>query len=90
MRNLKRLFPDEQLLFLRSEDLSATAQSELDKVTDFLEVERFGFTEEPRHNSATDSDRMTPEDRAWLEDVFRLDAEETRHLLGWERGPWSV
>ena len=90
VRNLKRLFPDEQLLFLRSENLSATAQSELDKVTDFLAVERFGFTEEPRHNSATDSDRMTPEDRAWLEDVFRLDAEETRQLLGWERGPWSV
>ena len=90
MRNLKRLFPDDQLLFLRSEDLSASAQRELDTVTDFLGVDRFAFTEEPRHNSATDSDRMKPDDRAFLEETFRLDAEETRRLLGWEKGPWSI
>lgn len=90
VRNLRRLFPDEQLLFLRSEDLSASAQGELDKATDFLGVARFAFSAEPRHNSATGSDRMTPEDRAFLEDMFRLDAEETRRLLGWEKGSWSV
>lgn len=90
VRNLKRLFPDEQLLFLRSEDLSASAQPVLDKVTDFLGVDRFAFTEEPRHNSATDSEQMTPEDRALLEETFRLDAQETRRLLGWAQGPWSV
>lgn len=90
VRNLKRLFPDEHLLFLRSEDFSANVQDELDKVTDFLGVARFAFTAEPRHNSASDSDRMTAEDRALLEETFRLDAEETRKLLGWEKGGWSV
>ncbi|WP_300394048.1 sulfotransferase [Henriciella sp.] len=90
VRNLKRLFPDEQLLFLRSEDLSDEAQPQLDRVTDFLGVSRFAFEAEPRHNSATDSDRMKAEDRALLEETFRLDAEETRRLLGWEQGSWSV
>ena len=90
VRNLKRLFPDEQLLFLRSEDLSAHAQPELDKVTDFLGVDRFAFEAEPRHNSATDSDRMSAEDRAFLEEMFRLDAQETRRLLGWDKGSWSL
>ncbi len=90
VRNLKRLFPDDQLLFLRSEDLSEAAQPELDKVTDFLGVARFAFTEEPRHNSATDRASMNEEDRAFLEHAYRLDAEETRRLLGWERGRWTV
>ena len=90
VRTLKRLFPDDQLLFLRSEDLSRTAQPELDRVTDFLGVARFTFADEPRHNSASGSDKMKPEDRTLLEETFRLDAEETRRLLGWEQGPWSV
>ena len=90
VRNLKRLFPDEQLLFLRSEDLSADAQGELDKVTDFLGVARHTFDSEQRHNSATDSQTMSAEDRAFLEEIYRLDAEETRRLLGWEQGEWSV
>ncbi|MGB3626904.1 MAG: hypothetical protein WA989_13815, partial [Henriciella sp.] len=75
---------------LRSEDLSSSAQAELDKVTDFLGVSRFTFDEEPRHNSAQDSEKMLPEDRALLEEAYRLDAEETRQLLGWEQGGWSV
>ena len=90
VRNLKRLFPDDQLLFLRSEDLYNSAQPELDKVTDFLGIERFTFEKEPHHNSAIDSVQMDPEDRAFLEDTFRLDAQETRRLLGWEQGSWSV
>lgn len=90
VRNLKRLFADEQLLFLRSEDLLSAAQAELDKVTGFLDVSRFVFAEEPRHNSATDKAAMSPEDRSLLEDLYRFDAQETRRLLGWEQGPWSV
>ncbi|WP_300376938.1 sulfotransferase domain-containing protein [Henriciella sp.] len=90
VRNLMRLFPDEQLLFLRSEDLSTEAQPVLERVTDFLGVDRFDFVPEPRHNSATDSAEMRAEDRAFLEDAFRLDAGDTRRLLGWEKGSWSV
>lgn len=90
VRNLKRLFPEEQLLFLRSENLSADAQAELNKVTDFIGVARYSFASEPRHNSATDRRMMAPEDRAFLEDMYRLDAKETRRLLGWDQGGWSV
>ncbi|MEQ9316162.1 MAG: hypothetical protein RLN72_09925, partial [Henriciella sp.] len=68
----------------------SAAQAELDKVTDFLGVSRFSFAEEPRHNSATDRETMSTEDRALLKELYRLDAEETRRLLGWEQGPWSV
>lgn len=90
VRNLKRLFPDEQLLFLRSEDLSVNGEAELNKVTDFLAVSRFSFAQEPRHNSASDDEVMPPEDRSFLEDIYRLDASETRRLLGWDQGSWSV
>ncbi|WP_084399632.1 sulfotransferase family protein [Henriciella aquimarina] len=90
LRNLKRLFPEEQLLFLRSEDLFAAPQAELDKVTDFLGVERFAFEKEPQHNSAPAFSEMAPEDRRFLEDAYRFDAQETRRLLGWEKEPWSI
>jgi hypothetical protein len=90
VRNLKRLFPDEQLLFLRSEDLSRCVDTTLRTVTDFLGVCRFKFEAEPRHNSASDSDTMSEADRHYLEDVYRYDAEDTRRILGWDQWPWSV
>lgn len=90
VRRLMRLFPDEQLLFLRSEDLAASAQTELGKVCDFLRVDRHAFEDEPGHNSARDDRVLKPEDRAYLEELYRFDAQETRRLLGWEKGPWSI
>ena len=90
VRNLLRLFRDDQLLFLRSEYLSKSPQVTLDKVTAFLEVDPFAFDPEPRHNSAQDSESLSPADRAFLEDAYRFDAQETRRLLGWDKWPWSV
>ena len=90
VRNLQRLFRDDQLLFLRSEYLSRSPQDTLDKVTDFLGVDRFAFEPEPRHNSAIDDDSLSPADRTFLEYAYKFDAQETRRLLGWDKWPWSV
>ncbi|RIJ33322.1 sulfotransferase domain-containing protein [Henriciella algicola] len=90
VRSLQRLFRDDQLLFLRSEYLSKSPQETLDKVTDFIGVDRFAFEPEPRHNSASDDESLSPPDRAFLEDAYKFDAQETRRLLGWDKWPWSV
>lgn len=90
IRELRRLFSDEQLLFLRSEDLAGVPQSELDRVCDFLGLPAHDFDAAGRLNAAPDDDRMSEDDRNYLCRVFEHDAAETRALLGWDKGSWCV
>jgi Sulfotransferase domain len=90
IRELRRLFSDEQLLFLRSEDLATDPQRELAKTCRFLGVPVRKFDTSIQYNAAPEDDRMSSDDRAYLRRIFAHDAAETRALLGWEQGSWSV
>jgi hypothetical protein len=90
VRELRRLFSDDQLLFLRSEQLAAHPQDELDKVCGFLGLPAHRFDVTARLNAAPEGERMSADDRDYLCRVFEHDAAETRALLGWEQGSWSV
>jgi len=90
IRELRRLFSDDQLLFLRSEDLAGDSQKELATVCRFLGVAAHQFDIAERYNAAPDEDRMSSDDRDYLRRVFAHDAAETRALLGWDQGAWSV
>ncbi|MGE6698289.1 sulfotransferase family protein [Hyphomonas sp. NPDC076900] len=90
IRQLRRLFPENQLLFLRSEMLSQDPQAILSRVCDFLDVAPFTFAAEKRHNSAPEAASLADIDRDYLCALYQHDAEETRHLLGWDKDGWSV
>ena len=90
IRELRRLFSDDQLLFLRSEDLADAPQSQLDQVCRFLNLTPHRFEVADRLNAAPDNDRMSQDDRDYLRRVFEHDAAETRALLGWDQGSWCV
>ena len=90
IRELRRLFSDDQLLFLRSEDLADAPQSQLDQVCHFLNLTPHRFEVADRLNAAPDNDRMSQDDRDYLRRVFEHDAAETRALLGWDQGSWCV
>ena len=90
IRELRRLFPDDQLLFLRSEDLAADPQRELATVCQFMGLPARKFDVSTQYNAAPEADRMSSDDRDYLRRVFAHDAAETRALLGWDQGAWSV
>lgn len=90
VRELRRLFDDSQLLFLRSEDLFSQPQSIMSQVCEFLNVVKHQFDTQVQHNADLHTDGMDEQDRKYLRDVYAYDAAETRALLGWDRGPWCV
>ena len=89
IEKLKSLFPDEQLLFLRSANLAARPQQVLDRVCRFLGVDDYEFSPEPAHNRG-DGAQMSETDREFLVNVFREDVTATRDLLGWSAADWSL
>ena len=90
IRELRRLFPDEQLLFLQSEGLSMHPQAVLSQICDFLGVPTHEFEVSERANVAPMVLSVPEEERTFLGEVFRHDAAETRQLLGWDNRYWSV
>lgn len=90
IRELRRLFPDEQLLFLQSEGLSRHPQAVLTQICDFLGVPHREFEASERSNAAPYSKSVPAEERDYLGQIFRYDAAETRQLLGWDNRYWSI
>lgn len=89
IRELRRLFPDEQLLFLQSERLSSHPQSTLAQVCRFLEIPEHAFDVGGRPNAAPVRLAVPEEDRLYLSGLFRHDVAETRQLLGWGESVWN-
>src|SRR4029077_6196383 len=82
------LFPREQFLFLKAEDLSAEFGETLDAVHDFLGLPAHRF-EEPKRLHTGEYAEMTPDVRARMVEYFRPYNERLYDLLGidfgWER-----
>lgn len=89
IRELRRFFPDEQLLFLRSEDLSDQPHQVLEDVCGFLGLAWHDFDVSERPNAAPDVQALPDSDRRFLRRLFCHDAAETHQLLGWERNVWG-
>lgn len=87
VKNLLELFPRNQLLFLRSEDLINDHQGTLAKVFDFLEVEndlsiKPGKINEGSYPPMADSVRLE------LLKLFSPETDELETLLGWDLQDW--
>ncbi|MBI1400724.1 hypothetical protein [Hyphomonas sp.] len=86
---MKRFFANEQLLFLRSEDLSDNPHRVLEVVCGFLGLACHDFDVSGRPNAAPNVQALPDPDRRFLRRLFRNDAVETQALLGWERNVWG-
>ncbi len=87
------LFPREQLLFLKAEDLFTRPEELLDSVHLFLGLSPHRLGELPKLNTA-EYETMPPETRARLVDYFRPHNERLYELIGidfgWERESSAV
>lgn len=82
--SLATLFPLDRMLFLRQSDLLTSPDALLARVSDFLSVDRLPPAQAIRANvgATPEGVAMTPEDRAYLDDLFRDDLDLLRRLTG--------
>jgi hypothetical protein len=85
------LFPREQLLFLKAEDLFVEPQRVLDSVHEFLGLPPYQYEQVTRLNPGAYDDAVPPETRARLAEYFRPHNERLAELtgvdFGWDREP---
>jgi hypothetical protein len=83
------VFPRDQFLFLKAEDLFVQPETVLDAVHEFLGLPSSRPDEIPRLNTADEYDTLAPETRAQLSEYFRPHNERLYELVGidfgWER-----
>jgi hypothetical protein len=83
------LFPREQFLFLKAEDMFADPQHALDAVHEFLGLPLHRVAAADRLNVSPAYDRLAPDVRDRLDDYFRPHNERLYELIGidfgWER-----
>lgn len=85
VQNLLSLFPREQLLFLRSEDLRSEPEPILGRVCDFLNAPSFpSVTAREVHvsKSMDYGKSITRDDRSYLSEIFRPDQRILSELTG--------
>lgn len=82
------LFPVEQTLVFKSEDLRNDPQGTLARVTDFLGVERLGAVEAKEISTRKYDRAMTAAERNYLVGVFEAEIHELERMLGWDCSDW--
>jgi hypothetical protein len=93
VRRALELFPREQILFLRSQDLLDHHNTTLARIAEFLNISPFPETG-PKHEypqpDIPSSLSATSEDRAFLADIFRDDVRAFARLTGLDVSDWTT
>jgi hypothetical protein len=100
MERLLALFPHDQLLFLRNEDLRRKHDETLDQVCDFLGVKHFsvypdaaytgGDQARARRVQASNLPPPSEADIAYLADLYRGDLQRASALTALDLSSWSA
>jgi hypothetical protein len=88
LRNWRALFPEEQLLILRSEDLFADASGVVEQTLDFLGLAAIEGGDRGRVNKGVYTEAINEETRGYLIDYFRPHNERLYDYLGRDFG-WA-
>jgi hypothetical protein len=92
VRRALELFPREQILFLRSQDLLDHRKATLAHIAEFLNISPFPETG-PKHESPQpdipSALNARSEDRAFLADIFRDDIRAFAQLTGLDVSDWT-
>ena len=91
VERLAGLFPGSNLLFLRNEDLRDRHVETLDRVCEFLGVDRFANYPEQADIIPLERVNVPPPgqpDLRYLQELFRSDVERTQALTGLDLSAW--
>lgn len=89
VKRAKTLFSDNQLLFLKQEELLYEPNFSLKQVTDFLGLSLMPRVEGKQVHSRDYDSPLNHEDEVYLRSLFRSDIEELERELGWDLTDWK-
>ena len=88
IRNLWRLFPEQQTLFLRTDDLHSDPQTTMNSVFGFLELDSVHVPHSIRSNEGKYSSQLGEEDKQLLTATFEFEIKTLERMLGWNCSAW--
>lgn len=88
MERVFRYFPREQVLAIKYEDFRHDYTQTIDKVFDFLGVERLPGLKNRETNTAQYHRKITAGERAFVSAIFEQDTRRLESLLGWDCSDW--
>lgn len=88
IRHWWRVFGREQLLFLPSESLRERPGEALGAICRFIGVDPLEPAEPRIVHHRPPAERLSREDRAWLQERLAPDVREVERLLGWDCSAW--
>ncbi len=90
LERLWSLFPRENILVLKNEDLKNFPQETLNKVCDFIGVSHLDNVQKRDVHSRTYESKISEEDRAYLQAVYADGIKGLEKELGWNCSEWLV
>jgi hypothetical protein len=88
LRRLWTFFPFEQVLLLRYDDLRREPNATIDRVFDFLGVERLPPMPPQQAHVRPYAARMTQREWDYLSSVFEFEIRALERMLGWDCAEW--
>lgn len=82
------LFPREQILVLKHEDLRRDPAPLVDRLFDFIGVKLLGRFKNKKRNVGSYSRKLTTQEREFAAAIFEDDIARTEQLLGWDCSDW--
>ena len=83
-----KLFPREQVLIIKYEDLRADPFPIADRIFDFIGVRRVSRLKNKERNVGSYSRKITPQEREYATAIFDDDIAKVEALLGWNCSDW--
>ena len=88
LRRIGHLFPASQMLILRSEELRAEPQRTVDRITDFLELDRLAGVQPEDVYSLPYKETMSVQAKDYLFRIYEYEIRQLERMLGWDCSDW--
>jgi sulfotransferase family protein len=88
LRRIAHLFPPDQVLVLRTEELRAEPQRVVDRITDFLGLDRLPGVQPEEVYSIPYKEPMSGKAREYLLRIFEYEIRQLERMLGWDCADW--
>lgn len=87
IERIYKLFPKNNVLFIKSEDLLSDHDETLEVIFNFLEIDNMIIKQQIFRKGNYKA--MTNENRQYLYDIFKEDIEKVERLLDWDLSEWK-
>jgi hypothetical protein len=88
LKRLWSLFPAEQTLVFKSEELQERAGAVLERIATFLGIAPFPPLDAKVKNTRQYNTAISEEEKRYLVGMYRDDIAELERLLGWDCSSW--